>query len=77
MLIIQRPPCGCVQVRDPLDYRLRIRDPAGCDPSSCNLYVGIDTNAGNNGFLDIYLEGNAAGWVAVGFSESRDMVCYD
>ena len=63
-----------LQNRAPLDYRLRIRDPPGCAPSECDLYVGIDTNTGNAEFLDIYIEGNAQGWVAVGFSDSRDMV---
>ena len=36
--------------------------------------MGIDTNAGNSGYLDIYLEGQADGWVAVGFSGSASMV---
>ena len=63
-----------LQNRAPLDYRLRIRDPPGCDPSECDLYVGIDTNTGDAEFLDIYIEGDAQGWVAVGFSDTRDMV---
>ena len=63
-----------LQNRAALDYRLRIRDPPGCDLSECDLYVGIDTNTGDPEFLDIYMEGNAQGWVAVGFSETRDMV---
>jgi hypothetical protein len=36
--------------------------------------VGINTNAGNSDFLDIYLEGEADGWVAVGFSATSSMV---
>ena len=63
-----------LQNRAPLDYRLRIRDPPGCAPSECELYVGIDTNTGDAEFLDIYIEGNAQGWVAIGFSDTRDMV---
>ena len=65
-----------LQVRAPTDSRLifRSRFPTNCDPSTCDIFVGIDTNAGNPGFLDIYMEGNAQGWVAVGFSDSRNMV---
>ena len=42
--------------------------------SECDVFVGIDTNVGNPDFLDIYLEGHADGWVAVGFTETPDMV---
>ena len=38
------------------------------------MFVGINTNSGNSGYLDIFLEGEAAGWVAVGFSETQNMV---
>ena len=38
------------------------------------MFVGIDTNSGDPGFLDIYLEGMADGWVAVGFTKSPNMV---
>ena len=62
------------QVRAPLAYRIIFRSPANCDPSTCNIFVGIDTNTGNPNFLDIYMEGNAQGWVAVGFSDTRNMV---
>ena len=65
---------GCtIQDRGPLEYRLRFQDPPGCAPSECNIFVGIDTNS-NTDFLDVYIEGGAQGWVAVGFSDSRDMV---
>ena len=63
-----------LQVRAPTDSRLIFRSPANCDPSTCDIFVGIDTNTGNPGFLDIYMEGNAQGWVAVGFSDSPNMV---
>ena len=43
-------------------------------PSECNLFVGIDTNEGDSDFLDVYLEGSASTWVAVGFSTSNNMV---
>ncbi len=58
----------------PEDYRLRILNPDGCSRASCDLFIGIDTNTGDDGFLDIYMEGTAAGWVAVGFSETPNMV---
>ena len=49
--------------------------PEGCNISSvCNLFVGISTNEDNSSFFDFYIEGDANGWVAVGFSESRNMV---
>jgi hypothetical protein len=62
-----------MQTRSPDDYRLRYREPSGCEPDSCNYFVGIDTNEGDSSFLDIYLVGKAKGWVAVGFSETSDM----
>ncbi len=61
-------------VRAPEDYRLQILSPTGCSRADCDLFIGIDTNTGDNGFLDIYMEGTAEGWVAVGFSETADMV---
>ncbi len=61
-------------VRAPEDYRLQILSPTNCSPADCDLFIGIDTNAGDDGFLDIYMEGTAEGWVAVGFSETANMV---
>ncbi len=61
-------------VRAPEDYRLQVLNPEGCVRSECNLFIGIDTNTGDNGFLDIYMEGTAEGWLAVGFSETPNMV---
>ena len=60
--------------RSPEEYRLQFFQPEGCNISDCDLYIGIDTNTGDNRFLDIYMEGDAAGWVAVGFSETGNMV---
>lgn len=62
------------QVRDPTEFRLILRDPPGCSPESCDIYVGIDTNPQDPAFLDFYIEGAAQAWVAVGFSESPNMV---
>ena len=36
--------------------------------------MGIDNNAGNNGYLDMYLEATAEAWVGVGFSTTESMV---
>ena len=36
-------------------------------------------NTANSDYLDVYMEGTAAGWMAVGFSENQIMVrkyCY-
>ena len=56
------------------DYRLTFHNPSNCTPENCDIFVGIDTNSGNSGYLDVYLEGQADGWVAVGFSNTSDMV---
>ena len=56
------------------DYRLTFRIPSNCPPAQCEVFVGIGTNTGNSSYLDIYLEGQAGGWVAVGFSKTSDMV---
>ena len=61
-------------MRELEDYRLTLRFPDNCDPSSCDLFVGVDTNLGDTTYLDVYMEGTAQGWLAVGFSETADMV---
>ena len=64
-----------MQTRTATDYRLILTFPEGCaSPSACSIFVGIDTNAGNNAYLDVYLEATAQAWVAVGFSTTRSMV---
>lgn len=63
-----------LQIRDPEQYRLTFRTPDGCIVSNCTTFIGIDTNTGDSGVLDIYMEGEALGWVAVGFTETRNMV---
>ena len=66
------------QSRAAEDYRLIFRAPSNCIPadsqSACDIFVGIGTNTGNSSYLDIYLEGQADGWVAVGFSKTSNMV---
>ena len=48
--------------------------PTGCSRTSCDVYVTMAPNTMNSSYLDIYMEGTAAGWVAVGFSDSQAMV---
>ena len=61
----------------PGDYRLRYYEPVSCrsDPDTCTYFMGIDTNKGSPLYLDFYLTAETDGWVAVGFSETRSMVC--
>ncbi|CAI8036557.1 DOMON domain-containing protein FRRS1L [Geodia barretti] len=59
-------------VIDPQDYRLRRRDPAGCDPQDCDFFMGINNNT-NPEYLDFYMTADIGGWVAVGFSPSANM----
>ena len=61
-------------MRDPEDYRLTFRTPANCLLDQCNVFVGIDTNAGNSDYLDITMQGVASGWLAVGFTITQSMV---
>ena len=63
-----------LQEREPGNYRLIFRNPENCISSECDIFVGIDTNSGDDSFLDIYMEGSARDWVAVGFSDSQNMV---
>ena len=55
---------------------MTFHNPPNCVPSKseCDVFVAIDTNAGDPDYLDIYLEGDADGWVAVGFTETANMV---
>ena len=55
-------------------FRLTLTQPEGCARESCTVFVGINTNATDEGYLDITLEGAASGYVAVGFSDSANMV---
>jgi len=64
------------QGTDPNLYRLTRRIPDNCDPaSSCDYFLGIIVNGGNSSYLDIYLSGDADGWIAIGFSTTASMVC--
>lgn len=57
----------------PLVFRI----PASCERASeCDVYVEITANSSDTRYLDIYLEGVADGWVAVGFSKTASMVSH-
>ena len=36
--------------------------------------MGLNVNDGDSSYLDIYLSGVTAGWIAIGFSTSANMV---
>ena len=55
---------------------LTFGSPSGCSRTSCDVYVTMAPNTMNSDYLDIYMEGTAAGWIAVGFSDSTAMVRY-
>ena len=63
-----------LQTRSPENYTLTFRTPDGCDIADCDFFAGVDTNEGNSDYLDIYMEGDAGAWLAIGFSDSPDMV---
>ena len=48
----------------------------GTDGSSCEYFIRMAPNLNDSDFLDIYMEGNLKGWVAVGFSRDTFMVNY-
>ena len=52
---------------------ISINDTNSTTPPTVHPGIGIDTNTGDSGFLDIYMEGNASGWIAVGFSAYREI----
>lgn len=56
------------------NFRISRRFPKECEQSECDYFVGINTNPENDDFLDFTLEGEAEGWVAVGFSNTSSMV---
>lgn len=48
--------------------------PEGCAQAECDYFVGINPSSDEN-LLEFTLEGNAKGWVAIGFSKTPSMVC--
>ena len=59
-----------------LKYRISLSLPEGCVASktNCRVFVGINTNSKNNDYLDFTLSGKTNSWVAVGFSNTPNMV---
>lgn len=47
----------------------------GTDGSRCDAFLRMAPNEDNSSFIDFYLEGSLKAWVAVGFSENKNMVC--
>ena len=48
--------------------------PVGCRRTNCDYFVAMGPNPLNDSYLDIHLEANALGYVAVGFSVDMRMV---
>ena len=72
---VANPPGNAVPpMKSPEEYRLKFRAPDGCNRTNCTVYVAVDTNRGNDSYIDIYMEGHAAGWVGIGFSQTSNMV---
>ena len=68
-------PCP-MQSAAPQDYTVIARSPSGCEPSACDRFFGVQVNADNDSYLDFYMEGNAQGWLALGFTLTPNMVCW-
>ena len=51
-------------------YPFRVGNPGD------SYYFAARFNDENDSFIDMRLEGNANGWIAVGFTETRDMVMH-
>ena len=66
-------PCP-MQSNGPQNYTVIARLPSGCEPSACDRFFGVQVNADNTSYLDLYMEGNARGWLALGFTLSANMV---
>ena len=53
---------------------LVLSEPAGCEVSYCTTYVSITCKKDDDDYVNIYMEGESSTWVAVGFSDSPNMV---
>eukprot|EP00731_Ephydatia_muelleri_P023075 Em0015g658a len=51
--------------------------PSNCTQTSCNYYLAVRSNRNNPLYLDFLLEGNAKGYVAIGFSPDGMMASSD
>lgn len=55
-------------------FPLTFSRPEGCERRSCDYHVAMGVNEYDVNYLDIYMEANAQGWVAIGFSLDIPMV---
>ena len=60
----------------PENYAFVLRSPADCSlaAGTCALFVAVKRNASDSAYVDFFLEARSAGWVALGFSTTPDMV---
>ena len=49
-----------------------------CPRQECEYFVGLGLNPSDPTYLDVYLDGNAAGWVAIGVPDltSHQFWCF-
>ena len=55
-------------------FPIVFRAPNNCEREQCTFYWAMGPNTANPQYLDVYMEGTAAGWMAVGFSDDQMMV---
>ena len=61
--------------RQPTDYATIFRQPPECtDHTDCDIFIGMEPNEHDATYLDVYMQGEAAAYLAVGFSNTEDMV---
>lgn len=66
-----------VPTPDGIPQRLTRRTPAGCNPEDCEYFMGIATNTATDEYLDFYLTAEIGGWIAIGFSDTANMLDAD
>ena len=54
-------------------WRFTTSFPPGCSGTACSYFLAVRTNE-DPLFLDFMMEGNARGWIAVGYTPNPDMV---
>ena len=57
-----------------MEYNTIIQHQADCNPDTCILFIGMEANEGDSEYLDVYMQGSADAWLAVGFSATATMV---
>ena len=56
-------------------WRFTTSFPPGCSGTACSYFLGVRTNE-DPLFLDFMMEGNARGWIAVGYTPNPGMVSH-